>query len=124
MRIDITGLNIAITDELRELVDRRFEKISRQVSELATCEVLLSEERNPAIKAAQKAEANLQIKGVTLNAKAHAQDMRTAIGQVVDELVRQVDRRREKVRKVHKVGGETIRRADVPGPEAEGAQVE
>ena len=124
MQIDITGLNIAITDELRELVDRRFAKISRQVSELATCEVLLSEERNPAIKDAQKAEANLQIKGVTLNAKAHAQDMRTAVGQVVDELARQVDRRREKVRKVHKVGGETIRHADAPGPEPEGAQVE
>ncbi len=124
MQIDITGLNIPITEELRELVDRRFDKISRQVSELATCEVLLSEERNPAIKAAHKAEANLQLKGVTLNAKAHALDMRTAVGQVVDELARQVDRRREKVRKVRKVGGETIRRADVPGPEPEGAQVE
>jgi len=119
MRIDVTGLNVSITDELRELIERRFQKISRQVSELATCEVILSEERNPAIKAREKVEANVQLKGVTLHAKANAADVRTAIGDVVDELARQVERRREKVRKVKKVGAETIRHGDVAVAEPE-----
>ena len=119
MRIDVTGLNVSITDELRELIERRFQKISRQVSELATCEVILSEERNPAIKAREKVEANIQLKGVTLHAKANAADMRTAVGEVVDELARQVERRREKVRKVKKVGAETIRHGDVAVAEPE-----
>ena len=119
MRIDVTGLNVSITDELRELIERRFQKISRQVSELATCEVILSEERNPAIKAREKVEANIQLKGVTLHAKANAADVRTAIGDVVDELARQVERRREKVRKVKKVGAETIRHGDVAVAEPE-----
>ena len=119
MRIDVTGLNVSITDELRELIERRFQKISRQVSELATCEVILSEERNPAIKAREKVEANIQLKGVTLHAKANAADVRTAVGEVVDELARQVERRREKVRKVKKVGAETIRHGDVAVAEPE-----
>jgi len=119
MRIDVTGLNVSITDELRELIERRFQKISRQVSELATCEVILSEERNPAIKAREKVEANVQLKGVTLHAKANAADVRTAVGEVVDELARQVERRREKVRKVKKVGAETIRHGDVAVAEPE-----
>ena len=119
MRIDVTGLNVSITDELRELIERRFQKISRQVSELATCEVILSEERNPAIKAREKVEANVQLKGVTLHAKANAADVRTAIGDVVDELARQVERHREKVRKVKKVGAETIRHGDVAVAEPE-----
>jgi putative sigma-54 modulation protein len=113
MRIDVTGRNVAITDELREQIERRFQKITRQVSELAVCEVILSEERNPAIKAREKAEATLQLKGVTLHAKAQAAELRTAVGEVVDELARQVERRREKVRKVSKVGTETIRHGDV-----------
>ncbi len=119
MRIDVTGLNVPITDELRELIERRFQKLSRQVSELATCEVILSEERNPAIKAREKAEANLQLKGVTLHAKATATDFRTAIGDVVDELGRQAERRRDKVRKVKKVGAQTIRHGDVAVAEPE-----
>ena len=48
MRIEVKGRNLPVTDELRELVARRFEKISKQVSELATLEVELSEERNRA----------------------------------------------------------------------------
>jgi ribosome hibernation promoting factor len=119
MRIDVTGLNVSITDELREQIERRFQKISRQVSELATCEVILSEERNPAIKTREKVEANLQLKGVTLHAKASAVDFRTAIGEVVDELGRQAERRKDKVRKVKKVGAQTIRHGDVAVAEPE-----
>ena len=113
MRIDVKGLNVPINDELREQIERRFATIGKQASELATLDVILSEERNPAIKAAQKAEANLHLKGVTLNAKAHALEMRTAIGEVAEELQRQLTRRREKVRGHRKVGTPTIRTAAV-----------
>src|SRR5262249_50317759 len=71
MRIEVKGLNVEVTDELREHVEKRFEKVDRMVSELATCDVVLSEERNPKIPERHKAEANLRLKGVLVHAKEH-----------------------------------------------------
>jgi putative sigma-54 modulation protein len=109
MRIDITGLNVEVTDGTRAKIEKRFEKIGRLVSELATCEVILSEERNPAIADSQKAEANLHVKGVTLHAQARSADIKVAIREVADDLTRQVERRKEKIRGYRKVGTETVR---------------
>ena len=89
-------------------------RTGRRVADLAALDVGLSEERTPAIKESQKAEANLVLKGVTLHARAHAADMRTAIGEVAEELERQVVRHREKVRGHRKVGTPTIRTTEVP----------
>lgn len=119
MRIDVKGLNVPIDDELRGLVERRFANLGKRVAELATLDVVLSEERNPAIKAAQRAEANLHLKGVTLHAKASALELRAAVGEVAEELERQVERRREKVRGHKKVGTPSIRTAEVVQPALE-----
>lgn len=119
MRIEVTGLNVDVTDGLREHVDRRFQKVSRMVSELATCDVILSEERNPAIAAPHKAEANLSLKGVRLHAHEHAADMRSAISAVADEILRQVDKRRDRVGKHRKTGTPTIRHPETVEAPAE-----
>ncbi len=112
MRIEITGTNIAVTDEMREQINKRFEKIARLVSELATCDVTLSEARNPAIAASQRAEAHLHVKGTTLNAKAQEREMRLAISETADELERQVRKRREKIKGRGRPGAESIRFAE------------
>jgi len=96
MRIDLTGTNIEINGELRALVAKRFAKIKRRVPEDVHCEVILAEEHNPKIADGQKAEANLHIKGGTINAKAHERDMAVAIGHIADEVVRQLNRRSER----------------------------
>ena len=57
MRIEVKGRNLPVTDELRELVFRRFAKVDKQVSELAVLEIELCVERNPAIPDSQVAEA-------------------------------------------------------------------
>src|SRR5207244_1790929 len=49
VRIEIRGRNAAVTESLRKHVDERFRKIAKQVSELATLELELRSERNPAI---------------------------------------------------------------------------
>ena len=69
MQIEVKGRNLPVTDELREYVTRRFDKIAKQVSELAVLEVEVFEERNPANPDCQVAEATLRLKGVTLRAK-------------------------------------------------------
>ncbi|HEY8451586.1 MAG TPA: ribosome-associated translation inhibitor RaiA [Natronosporangium sp.] len=98
MRIEVKGRNVEVTDDLRERVERKFEKVARQVSPLAELEVELAEERNPAIRESQLAEATLHLKGVTLRAKERAIDMVHAINLVADELARQVKRHREQRR--------------------------
>ena len=99
MRIEVKGRNLQVTDELREVVTRRFEKVGKQVSELATLEVELSEERNPANPDQMVAEATLYLKGVTLRAKNASRDSKHSINLVADELSRQVKRHRDTRRK-------------------------
>ena len=114
MRIEVKGRNVAVTDDLRQRVEKRFEKIARQVSDLARMEVELSEERNPAIKDSQVAEATLYLKGVTLRARDASTSMSHAINEVADDLARQVKRHRDKRR-----GRREARMAPQPGtPEA------
>ena len=87
MQIELTGTNVEITDALREQVEPapgegrppglRARRSARSSS---------AEERNPSIQASQKAEANLVLKGATLNAKASAPEMSAALGEVADDL--------------------------------------
>ena len=109
MRIEVKGRNVSVSDEVRARVEKRFEKVSKQVSPLAHMEVELSEERNPSIRESHVAEATLHLKGVTLRAR-HASDTEThAINEVADELARQVKRHRDKRR-----GRRDAARAQVP----------
>jgi putative sigma-54 modulation protein len=99
MQIEVKGRNTPVTDDLRELVDRRFRKVANQVSDLARLEVEIYEERNPANPLSCVAEATLYLKGVTLRAKDCARDMNHALNLCSDELARQVKRHRDKRRK-------------------------
>jgi putative sigma-54 modulation protein len=98
MRIEVKGRNVTVDEELRRRAERRFEKVTRQVSPLAVLELELLEERNPSIRASQVAEATLYLKGVTLRARDASEDLGHSINLVADELARQVKRHRDKRR--------------------------
>jgi putative sigma-54 modulation protein len=99
MRIQVKGRSGATVDEeLRARVERKLAKVGRQVSPLASLEIELSEERNPAIKDSQVAEATLHLKGVTLRACERSTDMGRSINLVADDLARQVKKHRDKRR--------------------------
>lgn len=98
MRIEIRGRNVEVTDELREQVYRRFKRVGKQVSDLATLEVELIEERNPAISEPMIAEATLHLKGVTLRAREASPDMAHSIHELSEDIRRQVKRHRDKRR--------------------------
>ncbi len=119
MQIELTGTNVEITDGLRDVVQRRMEKVARQVSDLAVCEVILAEERNPSIAASQKAEAILILKGATLAAKSAAPEMAAAVGDVADDLHRQVEKLRDKRIGKRREGAASIRHleaeVEIPG---------
>ena len=99
MRIEVRGRNVEIDDELREHVLKRFRRVGRQVSELATLDVMVWEERNPAIADSQVAEATLRLKGVTLHAKEASPEMAHTIHELAEDIRRQVKKHREKRRK-------------------------
>jgi putative sigma-54 modulation protein len=98
MRIAVKGRNLVVTDELREGVQRRFEKVSKQVSELAELEVELWEDTTPGNPDRYTAEATLRLKGTSLRAKESARDFKHAINLLGDDMARQVKRHRDKRR--------------------------
>ena len=99
MKIEITGRNIEITEEIRAHIEKRFQKIAKQVSDLAQLEVVLREERNPAIPDSQVVEARLFLKGNTLRVHDSAPDVISAINHSAEQLARQVKRYQEKRRR-------------------------
>ena len=99
MQIEVKGRNVPVSDELRELVERKFRKVAAQVSDLSRMEVELREERNPSIKDSQVAEVTLYLKGVTLRAEGASGEMGHAVRVCSEELSRQVKRHRDKRRK-------------------------
>ena len=96
MQIEVKGRNLQVTEELRELCEKRFQKIGKQVSELAVLQVELCEERNPKNPVSQVAEVTLHLKRQTLRAREVSRDMAHAINLAADDLARQVKRHREK----------------------------
>ncbi len=99
MRISVKGRNVTVGDELRERVDKKFDKVGKQVSSLASLEVELIEERNPAIRESQVVEVTLHLKGVTLRAREASEDMVHSINLAAQDLARQVKRHRDKRRR-------------------------
>jgi putative sigma-54 modulation protein len=99
MRIEIKGRNgVVVDDDLRARIERRFEKIAKQVSELAELDVELTEEKNPSIHDKEVAEATLRLKGTTLRAKEASDNIGHAVNLVAEDLARQVKRHRDKRR--------------------------
>jgi putative sigma-54 modulation protein len=117
MQIEVTGRGVPVTDELRELVQRRFDRVSRQVSELAVLQVEFTAERNPANPISNVAEATLHLKGATLRAVERSRDQQHALKLVAEDMARQVKRHRDKRR-----GPRGARPSEAASPNGAGPQ--
>jgi ribosomal subunit interface protein len=96
MRIEIKARKVAVSDDLRERVAKRFEKIAKQVSPLAELEVEFSEDPKRPADEAQVVEATLRLKGTSLRARNSASNQRTAVNAAAEDLARQVKRLKAK----------------------------
>ncbi len=90
MQLHVKGKNLEVSDSMRTYVERRLEKLDRRVHELTEVEIELAVERNPSIADSQVAEATVHLKGRTLRAREAARDMKAAVDELADKLVRQV----------------------------------
>ena len=100
MQLHVKGRNLEVNDSMRSYVERRLQKLDRRVHDLTEVEIELAVERNPSIADSQVAEATVHLKGRTLRAREAARDMKAAVDQLADKLVRQVRDLHEK-----RVGG-------------------
>ena len=85
MQLHVKGKNLEVNDSIRSYTERKLQKLERRVHELTRVEIELAVERNPSI-----AEATVHLKGHTLRAREAAYDMKAAIDELADKLVRQV----------------------------------
>lgn len=99
MEIEIVGRGFEVEGGVRERVRKRFDRVSRQVSEHARLEVVLREESNPAIADKYVAEATLRLKRATLHAEERSERMDHSIKAMSQDISRQVKRHRELRRK-------------------------
>ncbi len=90
MRLDVKGKNLEVNDSIRRYAERKLRKLERRVHDSTRVEVELAVERNPSIAESQVAEATVHVKGRTLRAREAARDMKAAIDELADKLVRQV----------------------------------
>ena len=90
MQLHVKGKNLEVNDSIRSYAERRLRKLDRRVHESTRVEIELAVERNPSIAESQVAEATVHLKGRTLRAREAARDMKAAIDELVDKLVRQV----------------------------------
>jgi putative sigma-54 modulation protein len=95
VRIEVRGRNTEVSPELEDAIRKRFKRISRQVSELATLDIELCEEKNPRISDRYVAEATLRLKGATIRAREASPEMLHSIHELAEDVRRQVKRNRE-----------------------------
>jgi len=121
MQIEVKGKNLQVTDEMREYAERRFAKIAKQVSEVATLDLEVADENVPGDPIA--AEVVLHLKGTQLRAKEVSKDAKHAINLVADNLERQVKRHRDKRRgrRDSRSAAEAARMGDVGVEEVPGS---
>ena len=100
MQLHVKGKNLEVNDSIRSYAERKLQKLERRVHPATVVELELAVEKNPSIAESQVAEATVHIKGRTLRAREAAHDMKAAIDELADKLVRQIADRHDK-----KLGG-------------------
>jgi len=112
MQLDVKGKNLEVNDSIRSYAERKLRKLDRRLHESTRIELELAVEKNPSIAESQVAEATVHLKGRTLRARETARDMKAAIDELVDKLVRQVKDIHDK-----RVGGRKHFKEPEPGDE-------
>lgn len=99
MRISITGKNLEISDYLRDLVDKKVNKLERYFPQDTEVQVTLSVEKNRHI-----VEVTIPYDGGVIRGEEVTGDMYASIDNVLDKLEKQIIRHRTKLEKNLRAG--------------------
>ncbi|MDP5255507.1 MULTISPECIES: ribosome hibernation promoting factor [unclassified Vibrio] len=92
MQINIQGHHVDLTDSMQDYVNSKFEKLERFFEQINNVQVVLKVE-----KIHQIAEATLHVNQGEIHASADSDNMYAAIDSLVDKLVRQLNKHKEKL---------------------------
>ena len=96
MQITITARHFELTDPIKDYADSAMRGLKRYFDNIIVAEMILRVEKNRNI-----AELNLSVKKVNFVAKAHEQDMYTAIDSVIRKIERQIKKQVGKMKQHH-----------------------
>jgi putative sigma-54 modulation protein len=115
MNFMITGKNIALTDALKDTVERKLGKLDKYFNPDVEARATLSVQKNRQI-----IEVTIPANGMLLRGEEATEDMYASIDNVVEKLERQI--RKYKTKLERRVHDDTIRLANVPDYVGEGAE--
>lgn len=115
MNIKITGVNVTITDAIRNYVESKAERISRHADNIISLNFVLSVEKSGGA-VSHKAEANVHTAGKDMHIEHLEEDMYASIDKLMDKLDRMVLKHKEKQ---SKKGATPSGRGEFADPEAE-----
>ena len=102
MQVNVSGHHVEVTDALREYVLKKLSKLEGYDNDITNVQVTLSVEKTKNKKTGRKAEAVLHISGANIAASAENDDMYAAIDLMVDRLITQTRKHRDRqVRRNH-----------------------
>ncbi|AYV21723.1 Ribosome hibernation promoting factor [Vibrio thalassae] len=92
MQIQIEGHHVDVTESMQDYVQSKFQKLERFFDHINSINVILKVE-----KLNQIAEATLHVNQAEIHAAANDESMYAAIDALVDKLVRQLNKHKEKL---------------------------
>ncbi|NLP30845.1 MAG: ribosome-associated translation inhibitor RaiA [Clostridiales bacterium] len=110
MRVIISSKNFNASDHLKEIIEKKFEKLGKYFSKDIIANVTLNME-----KGRQKIEATINAKGTIFRAEEETNDIYVGVDKVVDKLASQMSRFKTKLQRKHKDHKEFIF-ANMPEP--------
>ncbi len=90
MNIEISGHHVDITDAMKSIAKKKFQKLEKRYADLGTISITVKVERNT-----QHIEVKTQFLGDTLSVSANSTDFYKAIDQVATKLDRSLSTRKD-----------------------------
>ncbi|WP_427338090.1 ribosome hibernation-promoting factor, HPF/YfiA family [Caloranaerobacter sp. DY30410] len=103
MKIIVSGKNIEVTNALRDVVEKKMEKLDKYFHKDVEVHVTMNVEKNRHI-----IEVTIPFEGGIIRAEEENSDMYTSIDKVIDVLERQIRKHKTKLQKRNR-NGKTIR---------------
>lgn len=113
MKLIYTGKNYKVSENLKEVAEKKIGKLSKYFDEELEARVVFSEERNFRV-----VEVTVYLPGGLLRAEEEDIEMYTAIDRAVDALESQIRKHKTKLQKRYKTN-ETIRFENIETPDVE-----
>ncbi len=91
MQLHFTGRNIELTPALKNFTTEKFQRLERRHSNIPQVKITFQIENVDHI-----AEATLHLDGAEIHASAKSNDMYSAVDELIDKLISQVTKHKEK----------------------------